>query len=229
MRLLELFKGTGSVGRVFREMYPEAGVISLDYDSSCDATFCCDILEFDYRQYPTGYFDIIWASPDCRIFSHLQGTHVKGNKHKHKAHIWDSREQLQDARLANSVYVERVLEIIEYFQPVWWFIENPWLSTMKDLQCMSGLPFYRFDYCRFGFDYQKPTRIWTNREGLTDMKCVCNGPHAVRIGYVNGRGVDKKTKHRIPNGLLKILLESPLLSPANGASNRALDVTTQTG
>ena len=65
------------------------------------------------------------------------------------------------------------MEIIEYFDPVEWYIENPYFSAMRDLPCMKGLTSYRFDYCRFGFLYQKPTIIWTNRTDLEDHTCAC--------------------------------------------------------
>ena len=52
MRLLELFCGTGSIGRAFERRGFE--VISVDIDKKAKATHTCDITEFDYRQYPPG-------------------------------------------------------------------------------------------------------------------------------------------------------------------------------
>ena len=59
MKLLELFSGTGSVGRAFAEKGWE--VISLDSDPRTDATIHEDILKWDYSTYPPGHFDAIWA------------------------------------------------------------------------------------------------------------------------------------------------------------------------
>ena len=47
MRLLELFSGTGSVGRVFSEAGWE--VISVDMDPSSGATHVADILVWSYQ------------------------------------------------------------------------------------------------------------------------------------------------------------------------------------
>ena len=66
MRVLELFSGTHSIGKVCSERGYE--VISLDLQ---DADINIDILEWDYTIYPVGYFDIIWASPPCATFSNL--------------------------------------------------------------------------------------------------------------------------------------------------------------
>ena len=50
MRCLELFAGTGSVGRWARAHgYDE--VISVDVDPRAAATVFCDVMAFNYRQY----------------------------------------------------------------------------------------------------------------------------------------------------------------------------------
>ena len=33
-------------------------------------------MKFDYKQFPVGHFDIIFASPECKVFSQLQYTHI---------------------------------------------------------------------------------------------------------------------------------------------------------
>ena len=67
MRLLELFAGTGSIGKVFRDKGWE--VVSLDIDPKSEADIVQDIREWNYRVYPPGYFDVIWASPCCTHYS----------------------------------------------------------------------------------------------------------------------------------------------------------------
>ena len=65
MKLLELFSGTGSVGNVASTFGFE--VVSVDRDM--DATFKYDIVDWDYRQYPPKYFDVVWMSPPCTEYS----------------------------------------------------------------------------------------------------------------------------------------------------------------
>lgn len=212
MKGLELFKGTGSISKVLEEAGHE--VVSLDIRKKYKPTHVCDILDFDYKQYAPGYFDIIWASPDCRVYSSLQTTNVGSNR-KYKSH-----EELEQARLDNSKYVEKVLEIIEYLQPKEWYIENPYYSTMRLLDCMKDLPSVRFDYCRFGFVYQKPTRIWTNRTDLVEHKCACTTKrHKVMLGIARGKMVrpnqetdvtNMEDRYVIPEGLVRYIFSQHL-------------------
>ena len=72
MKLLELFSGTKSVGKVAEQLGYD--VTSLDRD--LDADIKCDILDWDYKQYPVGYFDVIWASTSCDTFSTVKNTWI---------------------------------------------------------------------------------------------------------------------------------------------------------
>ena len=71
MRVLELFKGSGSITNYYKDRY-DVEIISLDYNSKYNPTICCDIMDFDYKKYDVGYFDIIWGSPCCCLHSSLQ-------------------------------------------------------------------------------------------------------------------------------------------------------------
>ena len=68
--------------------------------------------------------------------------------------------------------VDKVLEIIDYFKPKWYWIENPKGSSMKDYLYEKG---YKNDvivsYCKYGFLYQKHTRLWTNIKGFEPQLC----------------------------------------------------------
>ena len=68
MKLLELFSGTGSVGKVCKQL--DWDVVSVDM--ILPATHEVDIMNFDYKQYSKDEFDIVWASPPCTNYSKLQ-------------------------------------------------------------------------------------------------------------------------------------------------------------
>ena len=60
MKLLELFSGTKSVGKVAEQLGYD--VVSLDLKN---ADINCDIMNWDYTEYELGYFDVILSSPPC--------------------------------------------------------------------------------------------------------------------------------------------------------------------
>ena len=69
-RILELFSGTGSIGRVFERAGWE--VISVDILPSCAGhvpTLCMSVLDIELDRWPEKYFDMIWASPPCGEYS----------------------------------------------------------------------------------------------------------------------------------------------------------------
>ena len=61
MRLLELFSGTGSVGRAFEARGWE--VTSLDSNPKARPSICCDILQWDYKAFEPGHFDMVQHRP----------------------------------------------------------------------------------------------------------------------------------------------------------------------
>ena len=171
MRVLELFKGSGSITKYFENTNNE--VISLDIVPKYLPTICCDIMEWDYKEYPVGHFDIIWASPECKIFSMLQNTHI-GRK-------WKDKEELQTQRDIHSKFIKKTIEIIRYFKPTDYFIENPLYSKIWNyVDDDYKNDFVIVDYCYFGYRYKKPTKILTNKK-LENKRCSCK-KHDMRIG-----------------------------------------------
>ena len=128
-RALFLCSGTGSVGRPFREAGWE--VVDVDRDGRFGAEVVVDILTWDFRSaYPQGHWDVIWASPDCTQYSRARTT----------------AKTPRDLEGADAL-VAKCREIIEYFCPRRWFIENPDTGLLKDREVVAGLPYVRVDYC----------------------------------------------------------------------------------
>lgn len=206
MRVLELFSGTGSVGKIAKQLNWE--VISLDLKN---ADINTDILNWDYKIYPVGNFDIIWASPPCDTFSRLRDTWIGRKLKKHGDKII-TKEILEKDMLNEGVPIlNKTKEIINYFSPTYWFIENPQTSRMKEFN--NDLPFYDIDYCKYSdWGYRKRTRIWTNLKNFNAKLCKkdCdnfkNGRHNVQIG-VKTYGVNTEGKYRIPPLLIEELFE----------------------
>ncbi len=140
MKVLELFSGTHSIGKACD---PLDEIVSLDIIG--DPTIKMDILQWDYKVYPTGYFDYIHASPPCTEYSQVKAVTL----------------EKRNFALADS-FVLKALEIIDYFKPNVWTLENPQTGHLKNRSFMWSLPFTDVDYCKYGGPVRKRTRMWNN-------------------------------------------------------------------
>lgn len=202
MRVLELFKGSGSITKYYKDRDVE--VISLDILEKYEPTIISDIMDFDYKKYPTGYFDIIWASPECKVYSSANNMNI-GQKQKYKC-----RDDLIKVQKEDSKFINKTIEIIDKLQPTYYFVENPLGSQIwKYIDNHEYInKFVVVDYCYFGYDYKKPTKILTNKK-LLNKRCKCKS-HIAQIcsnGKINGtRSLEQK--YSIPQPLLTYLLDS---------------------
>ena len=196
MRLLELFSGTHSIGKVAEQKGYE--VVSLDRDLKAECPFRsgyvskthikADIMTWDYKVYPEGYFDVITASPVCLWWSHLRLCWI-GRKCK-KIHPTETiTKALIDADIEKygKPMVDKIFEIIDYFKPNYWWIENPQTGRMKEY--ITDKDFYDIDYCKYSdWGYKKRTRIWTNIKGFKPKTCKKDCGNIVVI--------DEKKQHK---------------------------------
>ena len=171
MRCLELFCGTKSFRKVANNLGHE--VISVDLESKFEPDILTDILEWDYTTLPRDSFDVIWASPPCVFFSRAR----------------TSAKTPPDMDLARSL-VNKSFEIIEYFKPRYWFLENPVGKLRHDpvIVNRSSLINDQFwdrktiSYCRYYFSIQgngkhrcrKDTDVFSNLRSWIPKKC-CKG------------------------------------------------------
>jgi len=190
MKVLELFSGTRSIGKVCDQL----GWESVSVDLILPADHQVDIMDFDYKQYPKDYFQVVWASPPCTNYSKLQdgwlGRIRKGEIYTKEI---QEKEMNEDDKL-----VLKTLEIINYFNPHYWFIENPATSKMKDRPFMKDLNNYVVDYCMYSdWGYRKRTRIWTNR---TDFKpLLCNKNCGNMVGNLHKTNLGNAERYKRAN------------------------------
>lgn len=158
LKVLDLCCGGQSVGLALHEMYGEQHVhyVTLDVDYKSQATFNVDIREWDYSShFPPGYFDVIWASPPCTEYSRAKTRGVR--------------------RLGEADSIaKKVFEIIDFYEPAYWFVENPATGLLKTRDFMRQYRKYYHEctYCKYGRPYKKPTSIWTNKPGLSLKHCT---------------------------------------------------------
>ena len=141
MCVSELFSGTGSVGNACKAL----GIYVVLLDRDMPADIRSGILDWDYTTYSPHDFDVVWASPPCTEYSMAKTTGVKN---------------IEEANLIS----QRTIDIIRYFGPQCWIIENPQTAKLKEQEFMTDLSFKDVDYCKYRMPYRKWTRLWNNVE-----------------------------------------------------------------
>lgn len=200
LKLLELFKGTGSVGKVAKKMGID--VISLDLDPIYTPEIETDILKWDYKKWAkeTGYVpDIIWASPPCNTFSTM--AYKLKERNTKTATPYSAR-----ARQGTAI-LHRTLDIIQYFKRknpnLVYAIENPRAMMRFDSRLKKEVPYRDTTiYCIYGDVRRKPTDFFNN-VGLdlpdpADHKC----PHET----INTIKLPLAQRYAIPPKLIKEIL-----------------------
>ena len=142
-RSLELFSGTQSFSKASAAMGYQT--TTVDMLSMFSPTIKADILRWDYKVFPRDHFDVIWASPPCTEYSKAKTQGVR------------------NLEMADAL-VKKTLEIIDYFNPRVWFIENVGTGLLVNRMetIRPGLKMYYVDYCAYGKPYRKRTAIWSN-------------------------------------------------------------------
>ncbi len=93
---------------------------------------------------PPDSFDFIWASPPCTEYT----------------------VGVRKLEEANTI-VKLTVEIVPYFNPTYWMMENPQTGLLKHQSVVPGMPYSDLDYCKYGMPYRKRTRLWNNFESWT--------------------------------------------------------------
>lgn len=207
VKILELFAGSRSVGRVAEKM--EMEVFSSDIEQFSGIDYVIDILEFDYEKVPF-IPDVIWASPPCTSFSVASiGHHWGGGYRAYKPKTYGAKLGL--------MLVEKTLEIIEHYKKlnpdIIWYMENP-RGVLRKLDVVKDLPIRNtVTYCQYGDERMKPTDIWTNNKNWTPrpmckngMPCHVSAPRGSRTGTQGRSGSYERSK--IPEKLCYEVLKN---------------------
>ena len=166
-----------------------------------------------FSAYPPGRFDVVWASPPCTQYSTAR-----------------TRGPPRDLEGADRL-VAKALEIIDYFGPRWWWMENPATGLLKTRPVVQplGRP-YLVSYCHYGFPYRKHTALWSNNPHLEARVCRKDCPHydaatgrhpvsAQRGGnkYERRPQLALETLYRIPQALCADIAEASCAEAAGEA------------
>lgn len=199
LRVLELFAGSRSIGKMAEELGME--VKSVDITPYPGVDVVGDVLALPIRRFKDWAPDIIWASPPCTGFSVASiGRHWGGGK--------EAYQPKSSTALLGMALVRRTQEIIVACggDRVVWFMENP-RGVLRKLPLLHTWPgpgdlstlHHTVSYCQYGDGRMKPTDIWTNCHRWTPRPMCRNGaschepaPRGSRTGTQGLKGAHER-------------------------------------
>ena len=146
MKVLELFAGSRSIGKVADELGYE--VFSVDINNFDEIDLVKDI-EFLTKVDIPFIPDVIWASPPCTTYSIAAISHHR-----------DMGKPKTDFAAKSDRLVLNTLSLIKEYDCKY-FIENP-RGYLRKMDFMLGIPKTTVWYCTYGDTRAKPTDIWSN-------------------------------------------------------------------
>jgi len=219
MKILELFSGSRSIGKVAEKRGHE--VFSVDNIDYPNTNWVGDILDWDYRlnemqvgELEEEYIpDVIWASCPCTDFSVacIGRKWVSGFEFKPKDKDMLGIKLLNKTIEIIKVYLEKNPNLI-------WYIENP-RGKMRKSPIFKTINHRRetITYCQYTsgdeLPRMKPTDIWTNDFGWTPRVMCKNGdpchvsaPRGSQSGTQGLKGNHERSK--IPRDLCEVIIMS---------------------
>ena len=146
MKLLELYAGSRSVGKVAESLGFEVFSVDVKEFDGIDLVQDIEFLTTDMIPFKP---DVIWASPPCTTYSMAAISHHR-----------DGQEPKTDFAAKSDRLVKNTLKIIKEFDCIY-FMENP-RAMLRKMDFMRGVPKTTITYCKYGDMRMKPTDIFSN-------------------------------------------------------------------
>jgi site-specific DNA-cytosine methylase len=156
---IDLFSGSKNVTHALENL--GYTVFSCDWNENLHPTICCNILDFPFELINVP-ISVLWASPDCATFSRQAPADQWQKKIlKYRQYHYSALTEKSTAAL---LYIQKTIDIINYFNPKVYFIENP-VGRLRHIPAIKNFVPYRYsvNYKDYGFDYSKETDIYTNQ------------------------------------------------------------------
>ena len=205
-KLLEIFCGTKSVGKVFEKNDWE--VISIDIEEKWKPTICSDILDWDYKTFDKNYFNHIHFSPPCIYMSQIQQSwygRCKGTGEN--KYLFTKDIHIQQLEESDKI-LYKIKEIIEYFNNITFTIENPYHTKFNNITKRNILnyPFEIVDYCMYDYPIKKPT-VFFNNFNLKLNRCDKLHTHKMWKKFCGGSNTGLEDRYMIPENLIETIFK----------------------
>lgn len=135
--VLSLFDFSGNWSKPYKDAGYEVYQVDIKHG--------LDILDLNQSDFPFQSVHGVLAAPPCTDFA------------SSGAQYWKQKD-LDGRTAASLALIDKTLEIVEWFQPEWWALENP-VGRLSKLRPMLGNPLY-FQPHWFGDPWTKKTGLW---------------------------------------------------------------------
>lgn len=139
---------------------------------------------------------MIWVGTDCSSYSV-----ASISKHRRRNEETGNLDPISDYAKFCDDMNQHVKELIKELNPKYFFWENP-RAALRKMIWMQDMPRYTVTYCQYGFEYMKPTDIWTNHPNPKFKPPCKNGdpchvpaPRGSRSGVQGVKGAELRAMY----------------------------------
>lgn len=194
MKILELFAGSRSVGKVADKLGFDS--FSIDIKPFEGISLVKDILHLKKEDLPF-VPNAIWASPVCSAWSKTGWFHHWDTNIYRLSEVFVPKSQFAKESIA---MVAKTIEIFSWFPDATFFMENPEgmlykhpiMNKFVEYGIYSNLRREKVTYCQYGHTTMKPTHIWTNSQNWEAKppckngdKCHMSAPRCTKKGLLS--------------------------------------------
>ena len=152
MKVLELYAGSRSIGRIAEKKGHEVCSVDIKQFGKIDIIKDCEFLTFEDLPFIP---DMLWSGTPCTTYSLAGISHHRNIDRSAKSEFAKKCDRM------NKNNIKLIKELLIINPKLVWYIENP-RAVLRKMDFMKGLNRTTITYCSFGDTRMKPTDIWSN-------------------------------------------------------------------
>lgn len=152
MKVLELYAGSRSIGKVAEKMGHEVFSVDVKPFEGIDLVKDCEFITLEDLPFIP---DMIWSGTPCTTYSLAAISHHRFPDYSAKSDFAAKCDRM------NVNNLKLIKEIEEINPNLIWYIENP-RGVLSKMDFMKNIPRTMITYCSYGDVANKPTNIFSN-------------------------------------------------------------------
>jgi len=200
--LLELFSGSKTISNIAASEFGYR-TETIDIVRKYNPSICANLLTMPLHQIPDrSKITLVWASLPCTAFSILNiGFHWHKQQYAYRRYMYLPKTSTAHQAL---LLLNRLIWLIHSIKPKYFIIENPRGALRHFPQVTSSMHRYSVSYHDYGFNYPKPTDLFTNIPGLR-LKQLSKKDPPLYAGSVNKLNTPL-SRSAVPPDLIRTIL-----------------------